>query len=54
MSHLQDALKRVAALIPGTGAATAQAKRKMERDLRAQGYSRSEALRLTSKHFRHD
>lgn len=46
-------LKRaVAALIPGTAAHTAKAKRQMERALRAAGHSRKEAVGLTAQYFR--
>jgi len=43
--------KKIAALVPGTGANLAQKKRAFERELRKQGFSRSLALTMASQHF---
>lgn len=43
--------KKIAALVPGTGANLAQKKRAFERELRKQGYSRSMAMTMASQHF---
>lgn len=39
------------ARVPGTTINVAQAKRKMERELRARGHSRKEAMTLTAERF---
>lgn len=52
MSNSFDKIRRVlAAHVPGTVANVALAKRQMERQLRANGHSRKEAMTLTAERF---
>lgn len=48
---LEKILKTLAGHIPGTGANLAQRKREFEKRLRAEGYSRKQALEMTNKYF---
>lgn len=49
---LEVITKKIAALIPGTRAHLASDKRRMEHELRAAGYSRSQAVAMTALHFK--
>jgi len=51
MKALDTIRRNIVAAIPGTALNVAQAKRRMERQLRADGYSRKESMTLASKHF---
>jgi len=44
--------RAIAARIPGTAVNIAEQKRRMERELRAQGHSRGYARAIVSEHFR--
>jgi hypothetical protein len=44
--------KFVAAHIPGTALNRARQKRRMEKQLRAEGHSRTQAMTLVNQHFR--
>ena len=48
---LKNALKYIAAKVPGTALNLAQQKRQMETRLRAEGHSRTHAVALVARHF---
>lgn len=48
---LEALKKKVVGMIPGTPVNLAQKKREFEKRLRAQGYSRTQAMTMTSQHF---
>lgn len=52
MNMLEKLVHAVAQKIPGTAASIALAKRRLERELRAQGYSRAQAVAMVSARFR--
>lgn len=51
LNALSKIRKVIAAHVPGTALNVAQAKRAMEKRLRAEGHSKKDALMLTVEHF---
>lgn len=51
LNPLSKIIKVIAVRIPGTTINVAQAKRAMEKRLRAEGYSKTHAVALVSQHF---
>lgn len=44
--------KKITAVIPGTAINVAQQKRRMEKELREKGYSRTHAVAVVAEHFK--
>ena len=49
---LKQIIKTIAGHVPGTAANLALKKRAFEKSLRAQGYSRTAAMAVASRHFK--